>query len=505
VKAVYPSVVVFISGAAVLAIELLGTRVLGPFYGVSLFLWSALITVTLLALSVGYALGGRLADKGPTPRRLGWMLLGAGAWLLLLPLLRDRVLHVAEPFGLRFAVLVAALLLFAPPLALLGMVSPYAIRLRATSLGEVGRTAGNLYALSTVGSVLAALATGFFLIPYFGVLRLTALTGLLLVMVGLLGLLGVRGRGSALAALLLIVPAALVGLRAAQDGAEPSRGLLSLEPSAYAELRVVERDDLRCLLIDGGTHTIVDAETLESRFPYVHVLDLLDNVRDRPGKLLLVGLGGGSVAKLFARQGWSVDAVEIDPAVTAIARRDFGLSPADARVFDDDGRHHLASVAVTYDAVVIDAFGSSAVPFHMVTREAFALAASRLAPDGVLALNLEAVGWDDLLVRAVAATLREALPEVLELPIAEPPDQLGNVVLFASRRKLELAREIPPTMDRFSDVYAKNHAWDNRFVPEMAGAPVLTDDKSPVDLWSERINRAARAELHSSFLAGVGW
>lgn len=501
----YPPVVVFVSGAAVLAVEILGTRVLGPFYGVSLFLWSALITVTLLALSLGYVLGGRLADRGPSPGRLGWLLLGAGAWLLLLPLLRDPVLRLAEPFGLRFAVLVAALLLFAPPLALLGMVSPYAIRLRAHSLGEVGRTAGDLYALSTVGSVLAALLTGFVLIPYVGVARLTALTGVLLVAVGLAGLLAARRRAAALAALLVALPASAAGLQAAARGADPQRGLLALEHGAYAELRVVELDGERCLVIDGGTHTVADARSFESRFPYVHVLDLLNHVRDRPGRLLLVGLGGGSVAKLFARQGWQVDAVEIDPAVTAIARSHFGLRPEEAAVFEDDGRRHLSSTQASYDAIVLDAFGSSSVPFHLVTREAFALAAERLAPDGVLALNLEALGWDDPLVRAVAATLRTALPHVVELPIAEPPDALGNVVLFASRQPLDLAREIPPTPDRFSDVYAKNHAWDNRFAPEAAGAPVLTDDLSPVDLWSERINRAARAELHARFEAGLAW
>ena len=153
----YLYVIVFVSGAAVLAIELLGTRVLGPFYGVSLFLWSALITVTLVALSVGYAVGGRWADRGPRFASLCYLIAGAGIWLLLLPWLRSPVLQATEPIGLRFAVLAAAFLLFAPPLTLLGMVSPYAIRLRASSLGNVGRTAGDLYALSTIGRVVAAL------------------------------------------------------------------------------------------------------------------------------------------------------------------------------------------------------------------------------------------------------------------------------------------------------------------------------------------------------------
>ena len=164
---------VFISGAAVLAIEILGTRILGPFYGVSLYLWSALISVTLIALSVGYAVGGWWADRGASRINLYYIVAGAGIWTLVIPWIRGAVLTVAEPFGLRFAVLVAAFVLFFAPLALLGMVSPYAIKLKARDVSIVGRSAGNIYAVSTVGSVAAALLTGFFLIPNVGVGRLT--------------------------------------------------------------------------------------------------------------------------------------------------------------------------------------------------------------------------------------------------------------------------------------------------------------------------------------------
>lgn len=507
VRRIYPSVLVFVSGAAVLAVELLGTRVLGPFYGVSLFLWSALITVTLLALSVGYAVGGRFADRGPTLTRLAGLLFWAGTWILLLPWLRGPVLRLTEPIGLRFAVLVASLLLFAPPLTLLGMVSPYAIRLRASTLDQVGRTAGDLYALSTVGSVLAALLTGFVLIPYVGVSRLLFLVGALLLVVALVGLVA-AGRfaitGFASAA---VVPVAFFGSGAAIELPDPEHGLLSIEHSPYGEIRVVEVEGTRYMLIDGGTHTIVDARSFESHFPYVHVLDVLNHVVEEPGELLLVGLGGGSAAKLFARQGWTVDAVEIDPVVTAVARRDFGLEESEATVHHGDGRHYLASTTKTYDAIVLDAFGSSSIPFHLVTRESFALAARCLEPDGVLAINVESVGWDDVLVRSLAATLLEEFSQVLALPIAEPPDRIGNLILFASQREQELglAREIPPTPDRFSTIYHKNHAWDNRFAPDTDGAPVLTDDLNPVDVWSDRINHEARKGLHDYFGDGLSW
>ena len=160
---IYINVVVFISGAAVLAVEILGTRILGPFYGVNLYLWSALITVTLAALSTGYLIGGRWADKSATIHLLSWIVASAGIWLLLVPYLKQPILSISEPIGLRLAVIIAAFLLFAPPLILLGMVGPFAIRLKTSGIRKVGQTAGDIYAISTVASVISALLTGFIL------------------------------------------------------------------------------------------------------------------------------------------------------------------------------------------------------------------------------------------------------------------------------------------------------------------------------------------------------
>lgn len=506
-KNYYLYLLVFVSGAAVLAIEILGTRILGPFYGVSLFLWSALITVTLIALSIGYIIGGRWADQGPTMARLCYLLAAAGAWLLLLPWLKHPVLMVIEPVGLRFAVLAAAFILFTPPLTLLGMVSPYAIRLRAHRLQEVGRTAGDLYAFSTIGSVFAALLTGFILIPNIGVSRLTLGIGLLLLLTALGGLLTVRKSKTqgVVVGILLLIGAGSV-LVAPVSGADPKNGVLAVEQSPYAELRVVDVEDVRYMLIDGGTHTMIDLETNTSYFPYVHVLDIGRYLFEKRGNVLLVGLGGGSVASHYASYGWKIDAVEIDPVVADLAYQYFGLKESDAHLFIMDGRQYLQSHPEKYDYIILDAFGSSSIPFHLVTRESFGLIASRLNPGGVLAINIESQGWHDLLVRSLTATLKQHFQNVLALPIGEPPNKLDNLVLLAANRELELVYELPPTEDRFSEAYHKNHAWDNRFEPDSRNAPVLSDDLNPVDLWSERINLAARKKLHQQFGGrGLDW
>jgi spermidine synthase len=489
---------IVVSGASILAIEILGTRIIGPFYGVSLYLWSALICVTLAALAVGYALGGRWADRAPRLDRFALLLGLAGLWVVAVPWLRQPVLAAAATLGLRVAVLLTATVLFFPPLALLGMASPYAIRLKAASVERVGRTAGNLFAVSTVASVAAALATGFYLIPRLGVSRLTLAVGLLLLLASALGLgLARSGRAAGLIGLALLLGAVAAVRAAPLPLPDPARGLIAVVESPYAHLSVVEEAGLRYLIIDGVTHSGLDPATRRSPLPYVDVLQLPAGMFAGPGDLLLVGLGGGSLAVDYTGLGWRVDAVEIDPAVTRLAREHFHFEDRHARVRHQDGRRYLIETDRAYDLIVMDAFGSSSIPFHLVTREAFALARARLRPGGVLALNVWAVGWHDVLVHALAATLRTQFAHVLALPLAEPPDRLDNLILLASDRPLDLAEEPPVPSDRFSAEYHRAHAWDNRFVPETRGIRPVTDDRNPVDLWSERINLASRRLLHA--------
>ena len=499
--------VVFIGGASVLAVEILGTRVLGPFYGVSLFLWSALITVTLAALSIGYVLGGRWADRGPRYSRLGVILAAAGLWLLFTPWIKRPLLDLLEPAGLRVAVLAASFVLFFIPLALLGMVSPYAIRLKASRLEEVGRTAGDIYAVSTVASVVAALLTGFVLIPNVGVSRLILLIGVVLLLGALIAVLAGRdSRRTAAVVAVMILAGGAVAWMIPTDEPDLAKGIIDIRQSPYAEIRVVDWEDTRLLFIDGGGHTIVERGTWKSLYPYVWVMDINKFFFREPGDLLLVGLGGGSIAKSFDESNWKVDVVEIDPVVVDVAYEYFGLKPEEGEVFTMDGRQYLLTHEKTYDLVILDAFGSSSIPFHLVTEEAFGLIRERLSPDGVLAINIEANGWFDVLVRSLSATLHTQFDHVFALPLAEPRNRLGNLVILASNRELDFPEgmlgrpyDFLPEPHLHNVVVTRNHAWDNRFTPDPAGVPVLTDDLNPVDLWAEEINLAARKSLHSDF------
>lgn len=488
-----------VGGAAILSIEILGTRVLGPFYGVSLYLWSALITVTLAALSVGYAVGGQLADRRASTSRLSFFFVPSGIWLLVVPAFGDRILYALEPLGLRPAVLLGAIILFFPPLTLLGMVSPYAIKLKTRTLGELGRSAGNLFAISTLASVVGALLTGYYLIPNIGISRLVILIAVILIITGLIAPLARIGyRISLLAAAIIALGVNLLfGDGELED--DNSVNMVEVTQSTYGEISVADMNGSRYMLIDGAIHTEINRDSHEPRSAYVDVIDLASNFFSKPGKMLLIGLGGGSIARRYYSRGWEVDAVEIDPKVVEVAKEYFGFADSMATVYQMDGRRFLREYEKKYDLIVLDAFGSSYIPFHLVTREAFDLISSRLNSEGILAANVITRGWRSRVVKSVSASIRVTLPHLSVLPIAEPPNTLGNVIILAADRKLEPLEEPSIPESRFSVDYNRFHAWENRFEPAADRGMILTDDLNPIDIWSEKINLLNRRKLHRIF------
>jgi len=379
------------------------------------------------------------------------------------------------------------------------MISPYAVKLRTETLDKVGTRAGDLYAVSTIGSVAAALITGFLLIPYFGVVKLTVSIGVLLLVLAASVYISKKNnwiKSAGISVLIIFIASSYY-----PHGDEKFKGVVELQNSAYGEIRILDVDDERYLLIDGGIHSGINRVTKENIMKYAWVIDLGKNITGISGDMLLIGLGGGSVLKSFYDDGWDVEAVEIDPAVTGMAVKYFGVDPSHGTIHHMDGREFLKNTDRKYDLIILDAFGSSAIPFHLTTIEVFTLMKKRLHQDGVILVNVETLGWDDIIVKAISATLKKVFTNVTALPIAEPPDKLGNVIITASDGLIELKNELSRDYlipdYRFSASYERVHAWDNRFIPDTKGIPVLTDDLNPVEVWSEKINVQARKELHS--------
>ena len=420
---------VFLSGAVLLGVEIAASRVLAPTFGSSLYVWGALIGVVLSGLAIGYWLGGTLADRWPTPYLfVGAIALGAGL-VLAIPLVDEWVLDqvVAWDPGPRLDPLVAAIALFGPMSVVLASVSPIAVKLAARDIERLGRTAGRLFAISTAGSIAGTFATSFWLVPEYGTDQVLAVGALVLLVaaaaVALLERLWLPGAGLVAAAgvALLAVGAlapdttgkVLAGSAARNwsplyrerevrtprklDPAEVGLGgegftVREARDTRYHRLLVVEDGTSRYLRFDSSFQSgMYLKRPFATRFSYSDYLQLGLAYNPSAKKILVIGLGGAAVQKRLWRDFRDVEVttVELDPAVVDVAYRWFHL-PRDPRlpVVVDDGRRFLQRTDERFDVIMVDAFYSDGVPFHMTTLEFAQLMRDRLTPGGVVATNV---------------------------------------------------------------------------------------------------------------------
>ena len=472
---------VFGAGIGALATEITGSRLLAPYFGASTIVWANLIGIVLAALALGYWLGGRLADRRPEAALLGRIVLGAALFIAVIPFAAKPFLDVTvqgldkASAGAVVGSFFAVVILCAPPVVLLGMVSPFAVRLAVSSIATAGAVAGRLYALSTAGSLVGTFLPALVLIPEIGTQR-TFLVVAAVVGASSCFLLGPR---------YVVVPAMLAALLAVPPGAiKGERGLIHEETSRYQYIGVVQRPDGRRVLhLNEGLaiHSLWRPDSVLTGGEwdaYLAVPPLLGRPLER---VAILGNAGGTTARelgvYYPRA--AVDGVELDPAVTRVGREYFGLGDNPRlTVHTEDARPFLRSTNARYDLIVVDAYRQPYVPFYLATREFFRLVRERLTPGGIVVLNVAAVPDDKRLVHAVSGTLATEFPQVLEWPalrfnsfvigLTEPLSRLARSRRLASGprdlaplRKL-LARDAVP-------VEPSSHAWtDDRAAVEWA-------------------------------------
>jgi len=477
-------------GGLIMVVEVLGARVIGPYFGVSQYVWTALITVTLLALSAGYALGGRLADKHPSPDWLYGLIIVSGILVMLVPTLKPLAIQVSVPLGLRGGALVSAILLFAPALLLLGCVSPYVVRISAREMASLGKTVGILYALSTIGSMVGTALAGYVIIGFVGVSRAYHLCGILLVLIGLAYFIFFRRQWAAIAGVAVLVaslwlPRSDLPSLVLADGTKVK--LIESKDSYYGNVKVVEyagpHIQTRELLIDGLVQGGIDQRTGQSVYEYAYLLELLPlEIKPDARTALLIGLGAGVVVDRLQQRGIDVDVVDINPTVVAMAEKHFNLHLKRPAVIED-ARYFFAQAGSRYDIIIMDAFSGDSTPSHLLTREALERVRERLNPDGILALN---VASDALLAPAIVGTLQTQFSEVAAFPLfdlADSKSRGGNLVLIAANQSVERTLST-----RLSDVHALAKSTldlgmrQGRLLARQPGALVLTDDFNPLDM-----------------------
>lgn len=466
----------FLAGVCSLILEVAGARLISPFFGSSIFVWSAMITVTLVALATGYAWGGRLADRSPYLTLYARLLTAAGLTVATIPFLRVPALKAAAPLGVRLGALAGAAMLLGPALALLGSIGPVAVRLTAPELNKVGRSAGDAWAVSTAGSVVGAALAGFWLIPNFPLTRV--ILGVALVLLAL-GAWGSWLSSRAIPIGQLAACAACVGL--ALRPLPASRWAAETRESAYGRIQILQGGGKRYLLVNGTSQSIMRVADGRADSQYIRALEWALALRPKSQRALVLGLGAGLLPTALERRGLIADTVEIDPEIESAARRWFAFSPAGA-VTIADGRAGLDSAGGPWDLVFLDAFGAESPPTHLFTTEAFAALRGRLNPDGVLAVNLVcsvhepgAKAW-----RAVYRTLKTAFPNVRAFVASDPNEGLANVLFFASDGPVDAparAAEEPVRAE-----IAKMLSRELSPAPsELAAVPTLTDDHAPLD------------------------
>ncbi len=499
-----------VAGALVMALEVVGARVIGAFYGVSLFVWTSLIAVTLLALAAGYALGGRWADRMRSADAIFWWLAAAGAAVLAVPWLKGFVLAATAPLGPRWGAFASALVLFGPPLALLGAMSPAIVRQLARDPARLGAAVGALFGWSTLGSLAGTLLAGYVLLVHFSLTGILVACGALALSLAAVYFVFYR-KLPWLAAMLalpwLAVPAGSEADSVLADGTRAR--VLEARSGFYGELRVVEYSHgevrMREMLIDGLVQGGADPATLQSTYETVYLLQALP-LGHRPGgtRALVAGLGPGLVPKWLHERGITTEAVDIDPAVLEAARRHFGF-PAELPVALQDARAFFTSAKASYDYIVLDVFNGDTTPYHLFSREALGAMKARLAPGGVVAVNLVSSA-DGASAAPVLAMLERVFGAVRVYPLRAPAGNLANLVAIAGDAPLGDAR-LPPdwpgsvhplARDGVRDALAASYLFTRR-----EGIPELTDDRNPVDLGDAAVRDELRRHILGSTAARV--
>ncbi|MBU2574933.1 MAG: fused MFS/spermidine synthase [Elusimicrobia bacterium] len=476
-------------------LEILGARLFGPHFGVSLYIWSALITVTLMALALGYWWGGCMADKKPDTNRLYLFIFLAGIFILAIPLFSPVLIRALGFLEIRTSMLICAIILFGPPLVLLGMVTPYAVKLATPDLGVLGNRTGCLYAVSTAGSCFGALLSGFFLIPLFGVGRVFYFLSLALFLLwpAHLFLFGkhkvFRSFHKSFFALFSLLAVLILSL------SQP-RNLFSLKGasfiyeanSLYGHIGVMDMGDNRWLTIDGIPNSGIDKRSGFSIYGYTYYFELMNYIHPEARNALVVGLGAGSVSKRFMDYGLSVDSVEIDPKVAEAAKKYFEFKTGKGNLYIKDGRRYIGAATKKYDFAVLDAASGDLLPGHLFSLESFRDISRALKDNGILGVNYVGfgAGKNSRPSCSIYLTLREIFPYV-KVYMHKSRGELGNIIFLASPEPLKLRRS-PETCDipeiRKILVEMAEREIDYRDKTGKCGGIVLTDDYNPIQSWN---------------------
>ena len=435
---------VFVSGMTTLAAELAAGRLIGNVFGTSNLVWASIIGLILIYLTLGYFLGGKWADKNPTPGAM-YRILAWGAFTIgLVPYIAGPVLRSAATafealsVGIMAGSFIAVLILFSVPITLLGAISPFAIRLSVDDTSKAGQVSGQIYAISTLGSFIGTFLPTLVTIPTIGTKLTFFVFGMFLLIVALVGLARFASQREMFKLIWMPALLAIVAALSAGQSLKNSAGQIYEAESAYNYIQVQEANGFTLLkLNDGqGIHSIYHPDTLNYGGPWEQFLVgpyFYANRKPQDIKrMAIVGLAAGTAARqATAVYGdIAIDGFELDEKIVEVGEKYFGLNLPNLTVHIGDGRLNLERSPYKYDIIAVDAYRPPYIPPHMTTQEFFTIIASHLTDDGVLTINVGSVPGDRRLIDGLATTIGTVFPSI---HIMDVPGTL-NTIIFATKQ-----------------------------------------------------------------------
>jgi spermidine synthase len=481
-------IAVFLCGAVVMIFELVGSRVLGPYLGTSIFVWTSLIGVILGSLSLGYYLGGKMADKKASFDTFSLIIFWAAVFIGLADFGKNYLLNFLQYNikDIKIASVIASLILFFPASALLGMVSPYAVKLKLRSLDTSGATIGNLYAISTAGSIIGTFLAGFYLIPSFGTSKILIILSMALIFTSLS--LSAKKLLKVRAVFFIIMVIGWLAFGRIEYLFEKN-GLVDVD-TAYNRVWIFDdynqetSQPIRTLLINNDYSSAMFLNKSGLVYEYTKYYYLAKHFNPGFKKTLMLGGAGYSYPKDFLLKfpQASMDVAEIDPKLTELAKKYFKLeeNPRLA-IYHQDGRVYLNRTSEKYDVIFGDAFSSfNSLPYQLTTQEAVQKSYDILNNNGIVILNIISAIESEKgqFLRAEYATYKKIFPQVYLFPVSYPDngEKVQNIMLVALKSKEE------PSFNDSNPIFNGylQHLWKK---PVPSDMPILTDDWAPVDYY----------------------
>ncbi|RMF05044.1 spermine synthase [Candidatus Woesearchaeota archaeon] len=481
----YVELIVFLGGMSVMSGEMAASRLIAPYFGTSLFVWTNLIGIIMLFLTAGYYAGGRIADKNPHVKVMASITFWTGAYFAILPFMIRPVMKQAiraielASVPAFYSWLVFSVAIISLPMAALGMISPLAIRIKSRNLKEVGSVSGRIYAIGTAGSIIGTFIPALLTIPLIGTKNTFVLFGFALMIASATGMKS-RKKTAAAAALLILL--------AVNPAIKAEPGLVFEDESAYNYIQIIREGGSTYLKLNEGNafHSQYNEKAIltGSVWDYFLILPHLKEGRNRTNEsMLIIGLAGGTISRQYNHfyPEISIDGVEIDRQIIETAREYMGLGSQKVRIYISDGRTFLESTEKKYDYIIIDAYRQPYIPFHLATREFFELTKNKLSENGVTAINIGATDKNSRLYKSITNTMASVYGTVYSVDV---PNTFNHIVIgMNGNAKAGLSDADPAEIEVKKLVRYAEHSIER--VEHDQKGPVFTDDRAPVELLTD--------------------